>query len=141
MYRRIFYVDEVVDEETGERLVEGTPQSAGNFNTSEIGISDVDISIRLLALMTLLNKDQLEIEEQTITLTNTASFPFNDSLETVALIKNRNNMDYSVETEILSSAGLPGDIKIKDKLLNGFKIAYTGSAENVEVKFRVQGGM
>ena len=34
-----------------------------------------------------------------------------------------------------------GDVVVYDKQLNGFKIAYTGSAESVSLKCYVQGGV
>ena len=37
-------------------------------------------------------------------------------------------------------ADLQGDIVITDKLLNGFKMAHTGSAKSVTVKVYVKGG-
>lgn len=50
-------------------------------------------------------------------------------------------MDYIVETEIVDyTGGFPGDIVITDKLLNGFKMAHTGSAKSVTVKIYVKGG-
>ena len=40
MYRNTHWIDEVKDQETEEVIQEGTPQSAGNFNNMEGGISD-----------------------------------------------------------------------------------------------------
>jgi hypothetical protein len=34
-----------------------------------------------------------------------------------------------------------GDITVFDKQLNGFKIAFDGSATNVTLKLRIKGGM
>ena len=60
---------------------------------------------------------------------------------TVALKTERNHMDYTVETEIVDyTGGFPGDIVITEKLLNGFKMAHTGSAKSVTVKVYVKGG-
>jgi hypothetical protein len=36
--------------------------------------------------------------------------------------------------------GEVGDIVFSDKMLNGFKVAYTGSATSVRLKIYVQGG-
>ena len=39
------------------------------------------------------------------------------------------------------SGGAVGDIEFTDKLLNGFKVAYTGSAKSVTMDLYVRGGM
>ena len=83
----------------------------------------------------------LEGEVGQVTLTNTQAYPFNNSKITVALQKARDTLNYTVQTEIISGNGFPGDIKISDKQLNGFKIEFTGSATSVTVKYIVRGGM
>lgn len=83
----------------------------------------------------------LEAEIDKITLTNSETFPFNNSVKTVALQKQRNTLNYRVITEVVSADGEVGDVIITDKQLNGFKIAFTGSAKNVTIKYYVQGGM
>lgn len=47
MYNTTKWKDEVKDANTGAILQEGTPQSAGNFNNMEKGISDVHIATML----------------------------------------------------------------------------------------------
>jgi len=118
---------------------------AFNFNNMEQGIFAANVltaeSIRMI--MMLQNKtDSLEgiiLEE---TLTNSKKYPFNDSVKTIALGNEnlRNNKDYTVIVETEAADGFVGDIVITDKMLNGFKIAYTGSASSVKVKCYVQGG-
>jgi hypothetical protein len=76
----------------------------------------------------------------TISLTNTKLYPFNDSVQTVALEAARENRDYIVQTEVISSAGEVGDIVISGKAVNGFKIAFTGSAKQAVIKYYVTGG-
>jgi len=76
-----------------------------------------------------------------VTLTNNQAYPFNNSKVTVALQKARDTLNYTVETEIISATGFPGEIKISDKQVNGFKIEFTGSATSVTVKYIVRGGM
>ena len=44
-------------------------------------------------------------------------------------------------TEVISADGEVGNVIVTDKQLNGFKIAFTGSAKNVTIKYYVQGGM
>jgi hypothetical protein len=79
----------------------------------------------------------------TTTCTNSQKYPFNNSTKTIALsgANLRYTKDYTVTAEIVSyTGGCVGDIVISDKLLNGFKIGYTGSATSVELKIYVQGG-
>lgn len=80
------------------------------------------------------------VEIGTVTLTNALSFPFNDSVNTVALAEERLNTDYTIYTEIVSANGIVGDIEISDKLVNGFKIAFNGSASSVTIKYYITGG-
>lgn len=84
--------------------------------------------------------DFLKTDIGTVTLTNTLDFPFNDSIQSVALSDERLNTDYIVITELVSADGVAGEIEVSDKLVNGFKIAYTGSASSVTIKYVVMGG-
>ena len=53
----------------------------------------------------------------------------------------RNHLDYTVTAEVLEySGGCVGDIEVSEKLVNGFKIAHTGSATEVKLKVFVKGG-
>lgn len=79
-------------------------------------------------------------EEIEVTLTNTKDFYFNNSVKTVALSTMRNSLDYRVMTEIQGNPVNVGDVVVYDKQVNGFKIAFTGSAESVTVRCFVQGG-
>lgn len=77
-----------------------------------------------------------------VTLTNTQPYPHNNSKKTVQLTKSKNNMDYTVECEVVSiTGGAVGEFEFSDKLLNGFKVAYTGSASEVVVNCYVRGGI
>ena len=82
-----------------------------------------------------------EIEAGTVTLTNSQAFPFNDSQVTVPLVTERANQNYIVDYEVTAAVGNVGDIIVSAKLVNGFKIEYTGSASSVTVKYQVLGGM
>ena len=73
-----------------------------------------------------------------LNLVNTKEFPFNDSLVTVALPAPLDRSDYDVYTSVLNSTGETGDIVISGKARNGFKIAYTGSASQVELLWKVE---
>lgn len=80
------------------------------------------------------------VQTGTKTLTNTLAFPFNNSKVTVALSPTKENTNYIVLTEVTAFQGNVGDIVISDKAVNGFAIAYTGSASTVTVKYTVLGG-
>ena len=141
MYRRTFWLDKVEDADTGEQIQEGTDQSAGHFNNAEHGISDVNLAAALILISSSLTAEQVATEERTITLTNSQSYPFNDSTKTIALATARNFTDYTVEAEVLDHSGNVGDVRIFDRMLNGFKIAYDGSAKSATIKLRIKGGM
>jgi len=141
MYRRTFWLDKVEDVDTHEIIQEGTDQSAGHFNNAEHGISDVNLAAALILISSSLTAEQVATEERTITLTNSQSYPFNDSTKTIALATARNFTDYTVEAEVLDHSGNVGDVRIFDRMLNGFKIAYDGSAKSATIKLRIKGGM
>lgn len=140
----------------GEVLKTGTAQSAANFNNMEFGI--LENSLVLAENTRVLKEHDRDIEAMTgemhlIYLYNTARYPANNSKKTIALKQPRNNTDYVVAVRVASAvmpngvaidgdpAGTAGNIIITDKLLNGFKIAYTGNAKEVTLEVEVQGGM
>ena len=87
-------------------------------------------------------KDRTAVVSGTVALTNSQDYPFNNSIQTVAIANTRDNMDYVIDWVVTaSSGGNVGDILISDKLLNGFKIEFTGSATSVTIKYLVVGGM
>ncbi|MDQ7790231.1 MAG: hypothetical protein U1D96_05460 [Eubacteriales bacterium] len=141
-YNRTYWKDHVTDGATV--IQQGTPQSATNFNNIEEGVfaGGVELDIlgqQLLQHLRLLSDLDGMIGE--ITLTNSQIYPFNNSIQTVALAKPRDTLNYRVLTEVLSAQGMAGAIRITDKALNGFKIQFTGSATSVTIKYFVQGGM
>lgn len=84
---------------------------------------------------------QIERESNTITLNNSKKYPFNNSLQTISLAKEREKLDYQVHVEVLAaSGGFVKEIEVKDKQTNGFKLGYTGSATSVQVRYIVEGG-
>ena len=85
--------------------------------------------------------DALICEEGTVTLTNTGAYPFNNSQQTVALVKTQKNTKYAVIAQIRSANGNPGEAVATDKQVNGFKLAYTGSAKSAVVEYIVIGGI
>lgn len=129
----------------GKVVQQGTNMSAVNFNNMEMGIFAANVTAAEAMQLIRLVKDKTEALEGIVveeTLTNSKKYPFNDSLKTIALGNEnvRNNKDYTVIVETEATDGFVGEINITDKLLNGFKIAYTGSAKSVKVKCYVQGG-
>ena len=143
-YTPELWLDEAKDVQSGKILQEGTPMDAEHFNHMEQGIHN---SALLLALLTeqvvhvRRQMDALDGEVILADLTNAKDFYFNNSAKTIALSKRRNSLDYRVFTEIQGTPANAGDILVYDKQLNGFKIAYTGSAKSVSVKCFVQGGV
>jgi hypothetical protein len=141
MYPKTKWKDEVKDESTGEILQEGTLQSAGNFNNMEDGILDAEIalSLTLNALGNIVAGNA--VESHTVTLTNSQSYPFNNSARTIALDNTRSTNNYIVDANVISADGQSGDITVYDKLLNGFKVKFEGSATSVTLKLNITGGM
>ena len=84
--------------------------------------------------------DELICEEGTVSMTNNLNFPFNNSQKTVALSKPQKNTKYVVIVDDVT-AGNVGEIIVTDKQVNGFKIAYTGSAASATAKYTVIGGI
>lgn len=79
------------------------------------------------------------IEVGSMTLTNSMTFPFNNSQQSIALRTAQNN-NYIVMTEVASASGNVGEINVSDLLSNGFKLSYTGSAKSATIKYYVIGG-
>lgn len=131
----------------GSVLQQGTPQNAVNFNNLEEGIfasneMGCESALKLLHHEQALK--QLDGVTGEVSLTNTLDYPFNNALATVALTlaAARKTTNYSVDIEVLSSSGGDiGHIQITDKLKNGFKVAYSGSAKTAKFKYIVKGGV
>lgn len=143
--------DQYTIKEAGAVMVPGTPQDQTNFNNMEAGVLDAHIVASALlnfARQTGWRVDEIEswvkahniIEAGTASLTNSLAFPFNNSVKSVALSKSQNTTNYIVMAEVSSYVGNVGEVVISDKLVNGFKIAYTGSAQSATVKYIVIGG-
>lgn len=166
MYNRTNWVDEVTEYEgiftetdlggglirhdpvTGEVYVQGTPQDAAHWNNMEDGIMDAHVAQDLMVnglRQSVWRVEALERatdqETGSVTLTNTMQFPFNNSIVTVPLTVTRDNLNYIVEVIKVEPTGGPaGDVDISERQVNGFKIAYTGSASSVKVTYAVIGG-
>lgn len=128
----------------GEVREEGTPQNAANFNTMDLAALEALLIANENTRNLLQAKrdiDSLKGLTVDVSMTNSQAYPFNNSQQTVTITL-RNYSSYYVVPEVVShSGGFVGDFVISDKLLNGFKIAYTGSATAVSVRCHVIGGM
>ena len=80
-------------------------------------------------------------ESGTVTITNARAWPFNNSGSTVALRTPRDTTDYTVTVEVQSvTGGAAGEVSVSNKLLNGFKLSFSGSATEVVARYNVTGG-
>lgn len=129
----------------GKVKQQGTPQNGTNFNIMDLAALEAMLMAsdnNRMLLMLGNTVDSLVGEKVQVTLTNSQLYPHNNSKKTVKLLSTRNNMDYTIECEIVSVVGgSVGEIEFSDKLLNGFKIAFTGSAKSVVVNCYVRGGI
>ncbi len=119
-------------------MQQGTPQDQQHFNNLEFGVFDAHTAA--LLLLNHARQNSWEIERGEVNLTNTGIYPYNNSQKTVALAAAKENGDYVILTEVVSCAGNAGEVVTSDKLTNGFKIAYTGSAPSATIKYTVIGG-
>jgi len=155
MYERTFWLDHVVSpadtfritangdgtyliERAGTVQQQGTNQDQLHFNKMEEGIVDAQVAIELL--INHARQNAWEVEHGTVNLTNSAAFPFNNSQVSVPLVNCKDSTDYVVLAEVQTFNGNVGNIIISDKLVNGFKIAYDGSAKSAVIKYTVIGG-
>ena len=100
-YREVQNADGTITHEAveGEVVQEGTPQNAQNFNDLEERVLSAGLianlaMLKLGAAESRIKGLQGEIVEAT--LTNTKSYPFNNSKKTLALTTPRGNLDYTV---------------------------------------------
>ena len=138
----------------GTVMQQGVPQDANHFNNIEEALSAHEIALGLHSNALMQHMDEIKknaalaevvdklhtVETGTVTLTNSAKYPFNNSQKTVALAAQRNTPAYVVITEVKSFVGNVGEIVVSDILANGFKLAFTGSAKSVTVEYKILGG-
>ena len=146
-YEATVWEDRVLDEATGQVIVEGTPVDEENMNNIEAGILvahyDIGVLVAFLAQQTNLNKLEIEkYQKQRLlqgqaTITGTSSngyFRDSEPFVQVSLTGfaqiNAPNYDVLV-TPISGDAGLVGRLEVHDKTQNGFKVKMTGSASSV----------
>lgn len=114
-----------------------------SMEASEDTILDRQISVTLLLNYIRQHEDAwvgFKETHGTVDLTNTQEYPFNDSMQTVALGVTMPDTVYAVIARVVTSSGDAGDVVVADKLTNGFKIGYTGSAKSATVEYIVIGG-
>lgn len=117
-------------------LIEQIQRGRGIFEANEMA--------DFLTIQVLQNARMLETvrgESSTVKMTNNQEYPFNNSGSTIALIIPRDTTDYFVTIEVLDEVGgSAGNITVYNKLANGFKIKFDGSAKQVVVRYNVTGG-
>lgn len=135
----------VLDRAPGTVKQQGTPQNASNFNKMDLAA----LEAMLMACENTRNLihmgnvvDGLVGVIVEAELKNTQKYPHNNSIKTLQLVTPRNTKDYTVTVEpVAVKDGAVGEFEISDKLLNGFKVKYTGSAKSVSVRCYVRGGI
>lgn len=127
----------------GEIIQQGTPRNARNYNNMEEGILANQIHILALNQL-LLQHDRAILENHgefgEISILNKNKYPFSSDPVTIAIKEKRSNLDYIVNIEVLSADGNIERIEVFDKQLNGFKIAFKGTAKNCSLRYKVTGG-
>jgi len=108
------------------------------------GIFEANEMADFLAIQIMQNKRKLETvkgENSKVKMLNSQTYPFNSSGSTVALAVPRDTTDYFVTVEVLDEVGgSAGNVTVYNKLANGFKIKFDGSAKEVTVRYNVTGG-
>lgn len=134
---------DVLDEKVQELVtdVQGITETIGEYGGD---IEELEEAIENMGNAIYgLHEDIAEVasvEIGQVTLTNSLTFPFNNSKKTVAIGNPRDNGYYHVVTDVVSAVGCVGEVVVSDRLTNGFKLEYTGSASSVTIKYIVIGG-
>lgn len=116
-----------------ESRADGHDTSIANINTLD-GQQNSRLS-------TLEPEVAAEVKEVTLTAGNDP-WPFCAKDTAVGLSTTRKNTNYTVDVTVKSyTGGRLGDITVKDKLANGFKLHHDGSAASVVVSVVIKGGM
>ncbi|MBQ6024525.1 MAG: hypothetical protein IJL20_02825 [Lachnospiraceae bacterium] len=142
MYSRTFWLNHVEDQH-GQVIQQGTLLDQDHFNNVEVGIFDSYLAQQISRFKQIQEDYDTLSEVKSVSLAmNALPWPFNNKENTVALSQLREHTDYSVEVEVVSySGGRLGNIQVKDRALNGFKLLHDGSATTVNVIVRITGGM
>lgn len=135
----------VLDKAPGTVKQQGTPQNASNFNKMDLAALEAMLMAsentrNLIHIGNVVDGMVGVIVEAE--LKNTQEYPHNNSIKTLQIPTPRNTKDYTVTVEpVAVKGGAVGEFEISDKLLNGFKVKYTGSAKSVSVRCYVRGGI
>lgn len=142
MYSRTFWLNHVEDQH-GQVIQQGTLLDQDHLNNVEVGILDNYLAQQISRFKQIQEGYDTLSEVKSVSLAmNALPWPFNNKENTVALSQLREHTDYSVEVEVVSySGGRLGNIQVKDRALNGFKLLHDGSATTVNVIVRITGGM
>ena len=142
MYSRTYWLNHVEDQH-GQVIQRGTLLDQDHFNNVEVGITDSYLAQQISRFKQIQEDYDTLSEVKSVSLAmNALPWPFNNKENTVALSQLREHTDYSVEVEVVSySGGRLGNIQVKDRALNGFKLLHDGSATTVNVIVRITGGM
>ncbi|MGG1600588.1 signal transduction protein [Paenibacillus naphthalenovorans] len=141
------WVDEVIDESTGQVIVEGTPVNERQLNRMEAGILlHTEVGLIAVSALQRTRQNRQELDKwnnqrllqgtATITAATTNGY-FRDSEPFVQIspggFAQINAPDYDVLLTPLSSddLGRVGELIAYDKTQNGFKVKMTGSASTV----------
>lgn len=148
-YERTHWEDRIIDDKSGEVMVEGTVFDETNMNNVEDGIVFAHNEVGLVALTALNqsmqnNKELDKIANQRIlqgrgTISNNISdngyFRTSEPFKTISLegFSQINAPDYDVVLTPTESdnLGAVGFLEVYDKTRNGFKVRMTGSAKSV----------
>jgi hypothetical protein len=133
------------------------PVKSGGVKTladsMEADIDDTHIAQRLMIIAHMQHGESIAALEKatvqevgSVTLNNTISttalqkFLFNNSKASVALTNRRDNLNYTVVIVGVTGGGNIGEVEVSERLVNGFKLNFTGSATSVTVTYAVIGG-
>ncbi|NNV06202.1 signal transduction protein [Geobacillus sp. MMMUD3] len=146
-YEATVWEDRVLDEATGQVIVEGTPVDEENMNNIEAGILvahyDIGLLAAFLSQQAMLNAKELEkykkqrLVQGQATITGSSSNGYFRDSEPFVQVNltgfaqiNAPNYDVIV-TPISGDSGFVGRLEVYDKTQNGFKVKMTGSASSV----------
>jgi len=148
-YTPVEWEDRVVDQQSGDVLVEGTPVNETNLNNMESALLLAHLDIGPLAghIASLVRSLSSELDkyknqrflqgQASITSPGGAYFVSSEPFVSVALptdtLPQLNAPNYDVLIDIISASdlGAVGELLVYDKTQNGFKVKMTGSATSV----------
>ena len=147
-YEPLEWEDRVIDQQTGDVLVPGTPVNETNLNRMESGIltSHLDVGLATLFALQLVGallQEMEKLKKQRIlqgqaTITAAASNGYFRDVEPFVEISldglpqiNAPNYDVLVTPVSSDDLGRVGELIAYDKTQNGFKVRMTGSASTV----------